>query len=124
MSRRAERLNEQVKRETAEILRLKVRDPRVEGVRVLGAEVTADLWLARVYVRLPDGRDERREAHAGLAAAAPFIRRELGQALRLRRVPELRFEEDRTAEAAERIEALLRDVDIPDAPPDGAPEEA
>lgn len=112
MSRRYERLNEQVKRETAEILRLRVRDPRVIDVRVTGAEVTSDLWLARIYVRLPQDREARAQARKGLAAATPYIRRELGQVLRLRRVPELRFEEDRTAEAAERIESLLKEAGI------------
>ena len=113
MSRRRARLNEQLKREVSEILTRKVRDPRVAGVRVLDAQVSADLWLARIFVRLPTTANGRADALKGLSAAAPFVRRQLGQTLRLRRVPELRFEEDRTQDEATRIEQLLSEV-LPD----------
>lgn len=46
----------------------------------------------------------------GLEAAAPFVRRELGKVLSVRRVPELRFQLDRSLEHAARIEELLREV--------------
>jgi len=115
MSRRRARLNEQLKREVSEILTRKVRDPRVEGVRVTDAQVSADLWLARIFVRLPASAAGRKEALTGLSAAASFVRRQLGQTLRLRRVPELRFEEDRTQDEATRIEQLLSEV-LPDTP--------
>ena len=108
--RRIERLNEQFKREVTSILLERVRDPRIGVVTVTGVDVTADLWMARIYVRLFGDDTEREEALAGLGAAAPFIRRSLGSSLRLRRVPELRFVEDHTEEQASRIEDILRDV--------------
>ena len=109
-SRRIERLNEQLKREITELLRRRLRDPRVVDVSVTAVEVTNDLWLARVYVSLPPDATLRTQALAGLEAATPFIRRELGAALHIRRMPELRFLEDRTQEAAQRIEDLLRET--------------
>ena len=54
--------------------------------------------------------DRSAELLEGLEAAAPFVRRELGRVLSLRRVPELRFQLDRSFEHAARIEALLREV--------------
>lgn len=54
----------------------------------------------------------------GLVGASPFIRRELGRRLPLRRVPELRFEIDRSLEHAIRIESLLRSVRPADEVPD------
>lgn len=109
-SRRVERLNEQLKREIARILRREVRDPRVGTPTVTGVEVTPDLWSAKVHVRLGGAEEDRREALQGLEAAAPFIRRELGKDLHVRRVPELDFQEDRTLESALRIEEILDDV--------------
>jgi hypothetical protein len=50
----------------------------------------------------------------GLEAAAAYIRRELSQILSLRRVPELRFQIDRSVEHAARIHALLAEVLPPD----------
>ena len=103
-------LNEQFKREISETIRLNLRDPRVGGVTVTGVRVTADLMFAKVYVRLSGPEEERRETMSGLRAAAPFIRRRLGREMRIRRVPELGFREDRSLEEATRIDELLRDA--------------
>ena len=110
MSRRLARLNEQLKREISDILRRQVRDPRVGVVTITGVEVAADLAVARVYVRTTGTADRRREALEGLEAAAPFVRRSLGRVLKVRRVPELRFQEDHSLEHAQRIEELLHEV--------------
>ncbi len=110
--RRLARLNEQIKREISELLRTEVNDPRVGLPTVTVVEVTTDLWLARVYVR-PGPTHEAEgpdELLAGLAKAAPFIRRALGRTLKVRRIPELRFLPDRTLEEALRLEQILREV--------------
>jgi len=110
-SRRLERVNEQLKREIARILRREVHDPRVGLVTVTGVEATPDLSVAKVYVRPASGGDgDWTSMMEGLEAAQPFVRRELGKDLHLRRIPELRFEEDHTLEQAMRIERILDDV--------------
>jgi ribosome-binding factor A len=123
-SKRLARLNEQLKREIAGLLRTEVRDPRVGVVSVTGVEVAADLGSARVFVRVLGGDAERASALEGLTAAAPYLRKLLGQELHVRRIPELRFQEDRSLEQAQRIERILHEVlpeDDAGAPP-GAPE--
>lgn len=110
-NRRLARLNEQFRREITAILRRSVRDPRVLDVVVNSVEVTSDLWLARVYVRVGGDEQERAEALQGLDAAANFIRRELAAVLHIRRIPELRFLEDKTLAQANRIEEILRGLD-------------
>jgi ribosome-binding factor A len=117
--RRLPRLNEQLRRDIAELLRTHVRDPRVAGVTVTDVSVTNDLSLARVYVRVAGGEAELAEAMVGLEAASVFIRRSVGDGMRIRRVPELRFEVDSSGDHAARIEALLREV----VPPGGFPPE-
>lgn len=108
--RRLARVNEQLKREISRIVRREVHDPRVGLVVVTGVDATADLSLARVHVR-PSGEDpDWQKMMEGLQAAAPYIRRELGQDLHLHRIPELEFREDRTLEKAMRIERILDDV--------------
>lgn len=113
MSRRLARLNEQLKRELAVLIRTDVRDPRVGVVTVTGVDVTNDLAVARVFVRALGSDEEVAEALKGLEAAAPFLRSELGKELRIRRVPELRFERDQSLERAMRIEEILTQV-LPD----------
>lgn len=126
-SKRIARLNEQLKREIAGLLRTDVRDPRVGIVTVTGVDTAADLGSAKVYVRMTGDEKERAETMEGLEAASPYLRTTLGKAMRIRRVPELRFQEDRSLQHARRIEAILDEV-LPEdddgtvATPDADPE--
>ena len=110
MSRRIERLNEQVKREVSDILRSEVRDPRVGVITVTEARVAPDLSVARVYVRPMGDEKEQEAALEGLEAASPYVRRELSKRLKIRTVPELRFEADRALEYGMHIEKLLGEI--------------
>lgn len=108
--RRIERLNAQLRRELAERIRREVRDPRVGSVIVTDVRVTRDLSVARVFVRVPGSPEAQDASLAGLEAAGPYLRRSLGQEMRIRRVPELRFELDESLDRALRIESLLEEV--------------
>ena len=112
MTRRLERLNEQMRRDVSEILRSEVKDPRVGLITVTEARVSSDLSYARLYVRPLDGNEEG--MLEGLKAATPYIRRELGKRLSIRHIPELRFEPDRALEHALHIEKLLSEVRPPE----------
>jgi ribosome-binding factor A len=111
MSHRRTRLNEQLKREIAEIVRWEVADPRVGPATVTGAEVAPDLTSARVYVALIGDEAERRASLDGLEAAAPYIRSQLAGRLDLRRTPSLKFFADESLERGSRIEELLAEVE-------------
>lgn len=111
MSRRLTRLNEQIKREIAEIVRWEVADPRVGPATVTGAEVAPDLTTARVFVALIGTPEERRESLRGLEAAAAFVRSQLAERLDLRRTPSLRFFPDDSIAQGSRIEELLTQVE-------------
>ena len=123
-NRRLARLNEQFRREITAILRRSVRDPRVLDVVVNSVEVTSDLWLARVYVGLGNDDQDRADALLGLEGAANFIRRQLAAVLHIRRIPELRFLEDKTAAQANRIEEILKGLDVGQDEEDDGPREA
>ncbi len=113
---RRSRLGEQLRRELSVKLRGLVRDPGLGPLSVTGVDVTADLWLARVYVEVYGTEAEQSETMAALGRAAPFLRSVLGRELHIRRMPELRFHRDESTEAGQRIEAILRDVLPPDDP--------
>jgi ribosome-binding factor A len=108
--KRRARLNEQLKRELSERLRTQVRDPRIGHVTVTAVQVTTDLSFAKVHVLMGGDATEREAALQGLSAAAPFLRTALAKTLTIRRVPELRFQEDLTLEHARRIEKVLAEV--------------
>ncbi len=106
---RPERVAQSIRREIADILERKVRDPRVSGqVNVTDVEVTPDLSYARVFVSVLAEGEARERAMAALAQAAPFVRRELAPRLGLREVPEIRFVFDESIERGARVDELLR----------------
>lgn len=122
--RRTDRLNEQLRQEISLLIRGEVRDPRVTLATVTAVQASPELDHAKVYFTTLGDDDERKEVLAGLRSAAPFLRRELGKRMHVRRVPELHFEIDRVLEEAQRIERLLHEAlprDVPSADGDGAP---
>jgi len=111
---RPQRLNGQIVELLAELIGRRVKDPRVRGVTVTGAEVAPDLRHARVYVSLLAGEDEWEEVHAGLVAATPYLRARLGKMMRVKRIPELDFRYDTSLAEGTHMDALLDELDIPD----------
>ena len=87
-----------------------VKDPRVALVTVTGVDVTRDLSLARVYYTVTGDDQDRQAAEQGLRSSVAYVRRQLGQIMRLRYIPEIRFEYDRAVESGRRIDELLRQV--------------
>jgi ribosome-binding factor A len=112
--KRAARLNEQLKRELSELIRLQVRDPRVGPVTITGVDVAADLGSAKVFVRSGTTQGGLESTLEGLTAAAPFLRSELGRILHIRKIPELRFQKDHSLEHAQRIDQILSEIVIPE----------
>jgi ribosome-binding factor A len=108
--RRTDRLNEQLRQEITLLLRGEVRDPRVTLATVTAVQTSPELDHAKVYFTSLGDDDERQEVLAGLRSAAPFLRRELGKRMHVRRVPELHFTVDRVMEEAQRIERLLAEA--------------
>jgi ribosome-binding factor A len=104
---RTDRVAEEFREVLAEeIPRLK--DPRVGFVTVTGVRVSRDLRQARVfYTAFGDDR-ERAATRAGLRSAASHLRSAIGTQMRLKFLPELRFEEDPSIAQGERIEDLIR----------------
>ena len=111
---RSVRVADQIQRELAVLVARDVSDPRVGEVTVSGVDLSPDLRHARVLVTPGRGTDGDASASA-LNHAAGFLRSRLARRVRLRRLPHLVFEHDRTLEQALRIDAL---IDGASAPPD------
>ena len=106
---RPEKVAHLMRREVAEILDRRLRDPRLSAmVSVTDVEVTADLSFARVYVAVHGGADDVAKAMQVLSHASGFVRRELGPRLGLREVPEIRFLHDESLERGARVDEILR----------------
>lgn len=108
---RPQRVGQLIQEELGRLTTRGFKDPRIGFVTFTGVKVSPDLREAVVYWST-FGADEaqRKEIAAGLKAATGFIKRELGKALTLRHVPDLRFVYDEAIDRGARIDALLREV--------------
>ncbi len=111
--RRQVRVAHRVQAELARILLRDAKDPRLRDVTITAVRMSPDLRLARVYVRALGGAAAREPVLAALGRAAAFLRGEVGHALGMRVVPELRFEYDTDLERAWRVEELLGGAGAP-----------
>ena len=109
---KSDRVAEDIRREIVAIIRDDIKDPRVQGklLTVIRVEVSGDLSYAKAFISAMEGLDAAKEAVAGLKNAAGFIRREVGQRLRLRKTPELRFVADDSIEHGMSIAKMLNDL--------------
>lgn len=87
-----------------------VHDPGIGFITITRVKVTADLQLARVYYTTMGDPKARQETQKALERALPFLRRQVGSRLQLRRVPELQFLFDESVTHQDRVEQILRDL--------------
>jgi ribosome-binding factor A len=106
--KRTDRIASLVKDAMSELLVFEVMDPRVHDAVVTHVHVTADMSIARIYVRsLVSDEQGKAELMAGLDACRGFIRSRLVQRVRLMRAPSLEFFYDEQEDEAARVDAIL-----------------
>ena len=105
------RINSEVQKVLAEIIRSGIKDPRVpEFTSVTDVEVAPDLKTCKVWVSMLTDGDSMDEGLAGLKSAESYIRRELAHELNLRNTPELIFLPDNSIEYGNRMSQLIDEV--------------
>ncbi len=110
MTRRQERVSEQIHRVLSELLTFEMQDPRLANITLRRAEITGDLRHATAYV-LPHGSvAEMQQDLEALRHAQGFLRRQLAERLQLRFAPELSFEIDEQSAQEERVQKLLDEL--------------
>ena len=87
-----------------------VHDPGIGFITLTRVQMTPDLQIARVFYTSLGDAASRRDTARALERATPFLRRQLGNRVRLRRVPELEFRFDESVAHQDRVEQLLRDL--------------
>ncbi|MFP4080753.1 MAG: 30S ribosome-binding factor RbfA [Ectothiorhodospira sp.] len=124
---RPQRVGDQIQRELSELIRQELKDPRVGMLTLSGVEVSRDLAHAKVFFTVLGDEEAVAGTTQGLRRAAGFLRRALGQRMRIRVVPELHFHYDDTQARGARISALIDQAVAedrgrhPDAPDDTDP---
>ncbi len=109
---RMPKVEEAIKETVALILQQELKDPRIGLVTVTRVTATADLQHAVIYFSFL-GQGDARAIEAGLKSATPYVRRLLGERLRLRFTPELRFQYDPSIAEGIRLQQLMNQANPP-----------
>ena len=117
-NQRLKRVESLIVREVSEILVRDVKDPRVEGVTITGAKVSADLSRATLYYQSHSTGDDLEQTAVGLESVRGLVKKIMGKRIRLKFLPDIRFRYDPSLEYAEHIDRLLKEV-IPPSSEDG-----
>lgn len=102
------RVRQEILREVNRIFMREIKDPRIEGVTITDVDLTGDLQQATIYYStLSDKAGARQKTQAGLEAIKGKVRSQLGKAIQLYKVPEIKFERDSSVDYGNRIDSLL-----------------
>jgi len=108
--KRFERVREVMQHEISDIIRNELKDPRIGFVTVMDVELAHNLRHANVYVSPMGTEEEQQRTFDGIRSAAPFIRRLLGQRMKIKFIPELAIKWDHTGEHSDKINRLLHTI--------------
>ncbi|TKJ31816.1 MAG: ribosome-binding factor A [Chloroflexi bacterium B3_Chlor] len=111
VTRRQRRVSALIREAISELLQKEISDPRLDFVTVTYVETTSDLRQAHIYVTFLGDSKDLEESLGALRKAAGYLRRQLGQKVYLRYVPELNFHLDRSVEQGLRIDRILQGLE-------------
>lgn len=104
--KRSERVAGSLRRELAQIIQMEIKDPEIGFIGLSDVEVTRDLSHAKVFVTVFE-HEKAASSVKALNQAAGFLRKRLGQEMRIRSVPELHFHHDASVETGRRMDDLI-----------------
>ena len=105
------RINEEVYRELANIIRGEIKDPRISPLTsVVACEVAPDLKTCKAYISVLGDEEVQKGTLEGLKSAAPYIRSQLAKSVNLRNTPEIRFILDQSIEYGVNMSKLIDEV--------------
>lgn len=111
-SNKLARINDDIQFVMSKLLR-EVKDPRVQQgmISVTRVETTGDLRYSKIWLSVMGLKDEK-EFKRGLKSASGWLRRELGNSMKLRYTPELVFEVDHSIEYGAHINKVINSIEI------------
>lgn len=109
--RRRQRVAEEIQRRTSTFIREELKDPRLGFLTITGVDVNSDLTHAQIYVSVLGSEEEQDQTMEALKRARGLIKRDIGDWLRIRTVPDITFKLDRSIERGTRILQLMKTLE-------------
>ena len=108
------RINDEIVRVAAEVIRSELSDPRIGAVvSVLRAETTTDLKHCKIFVSVLGEKEQQDATMEGLTKAAGFVRKRVADIVNLRQTPEIKFVFDDSIEYGMRMRKLIESLNPP-----------
>lgn len=109
------RVNGEVHRVLAEIIRSEIKDPRINPMTsVVSVEVAPDLKTCKAWISVLGNEESQKDTLAGLKSAEGYIKNQLARKINLRNTPEIRFIIDQSIEYGVTMSKLIDDVNRAD----------
>jgi ribosome-binding factor A len=109
--RRQQRVAQEIQRRASQFIQEELKDPRIGFLTVTGVKVNADLTHATLYISVMGNEREQQDTMTALNRARGLIKRDIGDWLRIRTVPEIEFEQDRSIERGARILEIIKGLE-------------
>ena len=109
--KRTDRVSEQLQRELAQIIQMEIKDPRLGMVTVSGVDISRDLYYATAYVTflgIEETEKSLSQALDILNQASGFVRSLIGKRMKMRVIPQLKFEYDKSIAHGSELSALIQ----------------
>ena len=114
MVKRSDKVGEAIHKIVSEMLIKGLKDPRIGFVTITGVKITTDMRQATIYFTVMGSDEEKKSNEAGLNSAKGFIRKEIGQVLKMRFTPEIHFKYDTSFAYGQHIESILKEIGATD----------
>lgn len=109
------RVNGEVLRVLAEVIRSEIKDPRINPMTsVVSVEVAPDLKTCKAWISVLGNEESQKDTLAGLKSAEGYIRNQLARRINLRNTPEIRFIIDQSIEYGVNMSKMIDDVNRAD----------
>ena len=109
-NKRAVRVGELLKEEISQIVLREMKDPRIGFVSVTDVEVSGDLRHAKVFISVYGSDKEKEETLEGLQQAQGFVRKLVGERVKIHHTPEIIFRYDDSIENGVHISEIIKDL--------------
>jgi ribosome-binding factor A len=106
-TQRVKRVEAALKQEVSCIIHDELKDPRIGFVTVTKVQMPADLRSAKIYISILGSEKEKKDSLIGLRQASGYIRRLIGDRLKLRYTPQISFSIDKTSEYVQHIQDII-----------------
>ena len=109
------RVNGEVMRVLAEVIRSEINDPRINPMTsVVAVEVAPDLKTCKAWISVLGNEESQKDTLAGLKSAEGYIRNQLARKINLRNTPEIRFIIDQSIEYGVNMSRMIDEVNRAD----------